>query len=123
MGKPVRVDLEAMRSLQEPGPECGLVHGVPTELAVRRKLVKRFAYLIIFIEIRARRSRDRCRTRRPSPRLLAAANLSVRRSRLRSSSTRSLKRFQEPQGRVLPTGPPENPSNLVELSGIEPLAS
>ena len=79
MGKPVRVDLEAeeeiaagidwyeskrrglgaefldeisaaMRALQEPGPECGLVHGVPTELAVRRKLLKRFPYLIIFIE-------------------------------------------------------------------------
>lgn len=40
----------AMRSLQEPGPECGAVRGVPRELAVRRKLVKRFPYLIIFIE-------------------------------------------------------------------------
>jgi toxin ParE1/3/4 len=41
----------AMRSLQAPGAECGAVHGVPGELGVRRKLVRRFPYLIIFIEL------------------------------------------------------------------------
>jgi toxin ParE1/3/4 len=40
----------AMRSLRAPGAECGAVRGIPRELGVRRKLVKRFPYLIIFIE-------------------------------------------------------------------------
>ncbi len=40
----------AVRSLEEPGPECGHVYGVPSELGVKRKLVRRFPYLIIFIE-------------------------------------------------------------------------
>jgi toxin ParE1/3/4 len=79
MGKPVRVDPDAaediaagidwyegrrpglgaefldevsaaMTSLREPGPECGPVQRIAPELGVRRKLVKRFPYLIIFIE-------------------------------------------------------------------------
>lgn len=41
---------KAMHSLQQPGPECGPIRGVPLELGVRRKLVRRFPYLIIFVE-------------------------------------------------------------------------
>jgi toxin ParE1/3/4 len=40
----------AVRSLREPGPECGPARGVPPELQVKRKLVERFPYLIVFIE-------------------------------------------------------------------------
>jgi plasmid stabilization system protein ParE len=79
MGKPVRIDAEAeqeiteaidwyeskrpglgsdfldeirtaIRSLQEPGPECGPIRGIPPELGVRRKLIQRFPYAVIFIE-------------------------------------------------------------------------
>jgi plasmid stabilization system protein ParE len=41
----------AIRSLDEPGPECGPVNGVPPQLGIRRKLVKRFPYVIIFVEL------------------------------------------------------------------------
>ena len=41
----------AIRSLREPGPECGPVHSIAGDLGVRRKLVKRFPYLVIFIEL------------------------------------------------------------------------
>ena len=40
----------AIRTLQEPGPECGPVIGVPRELGVRRKLLVRFPYAIVFVE-------------------------------------------------------------------------
>jgi toxin ParE1/3/4 len=41
----------AIRSLGDPGPECGPVRGVPPELSIKRKLVERFPYLIIFVEL------------------------------------------------------------------------
>ena len=40
----------AMRTLEAPGPECGPVIGLPLELGVRRKLLARFPYAIVFIE-------------------------------------------------------------------------
>jgi len=40
----------AMHSLEEPGPGCRPVNGVPPELGIRRKLVKRFPHVIIFVE-------------------------------------------------------------------------
>lgn len=41
----------ALRALAEPGPECGPAYGVRAELGVRRKLVRRFPYMIVFIEL------------------------------------------------------------------------
>jgi hypothetical protein len=41
----------AINSLHEPGPECTLLRGVPAELGVKRKLVRRFPYLVLFIEL------------------------------------------------------------------------
>jgi plasmid stabilization system protein ParE len=40
----------AMRTLEAPGPECGPVVGLPPELGVRRKLLVRFPYAIVFVE-------------------------------------------------------------------------
>jgi len=40
----------AMRTLGAPGPECGHVIGLPRELGVRRKLLARFPYAIVFVE-------------------------------------------------------------------------
>jgi toxin ParE1/3/4 len=40
----------ALEALEEPGPECGYVFGLPRELGVRRKLLARFPYAIVFIE-------------------------------------------------------------------------
>jgi plasmid stabilization system protein ParE len=40
----------AMDMLAEPGPECGPVIGLPAELGVRRKLLSRFPYAIVFVE-------------------------------------------------------------------------
>ena len=40
----------AMRTLEAPGPECGPVIGLPRELGVRRKLLIRFPYAIVFVE-------------------------------------------------------------------------
>jgi toxin ParE1/3/4 len=41
---------EGIDTLQEPGPECGPVIGLPSELGVRRKLLSRFPYAIVFVE-------------------------------------------------------------------------
>ncbi len=41
----------AVRSLATVGPECRPVQGVAAELGVRRKLVRRFPYMIVFIEL------------------------------------------------------------------------
>jgi toxin ParE1/3/4 len=41
----------AVRALATPGPECRLIQGIATGLGVRRKLVKRFPYMIVFIEL------------------------------------------------------------------------
>ena len=41
---------DAMDTLDEPGPECSPVIGLPPELGVRRKLLSRFPYAIVFIE-------------------------------------------------------------------------
>jgi plasmid stabilization system protein ParE len=43
----------AMRTLGAPGPECGPVIGLPRELGVRRKLLDRFPYAIVFVELDA----------------------------------------------------------------------
>jgi plasmid stabilization system protein ParE len=43
----------AMKTLESPGPECGPVIGLPRELGVRRKLLNRFPYAIVFIELEA----------------------------------------------------------------------
>lgn len=43
----------AMKTLESPGPECGPVIGLPRELGVRRKLLTRFPYAIVFIELDA----------------------------------------------------------------------
>jgi plasmid stabilization system protein ParE len=43
----------AMRTLAAPGPECGPVIGLPRELGVRRKLLVRFPYAIVFVEAEA----------------------------------------------------------------------
>lgn len=40
----------AIDALAEPGPECGPVIGLPRELGVRRKLLLRFPYAIVFLE-------------------------------------------------------------------------
>ena len=40
----------AMDTLDDPGPECGPVIGLPPELGVRRKLLSRFPYTIVFVE-------------------------------------------------------------------------
>ncbi len=40
----------AIDSLKEPGPECGPVIGLPRELGVRRKLLSRFPYAVVFVE-------------------------------------------------------------------------
>ena len=40
----------AMRTLQAPGPECGPVIGLPRELGLRRELLARFPYAIVFVE-------------------------------------------------------------------------
>jgi toxin ParE1/3/4 len=40
----------AIRTLEAPGPECGAVIGLPRELGVRRKLLARFPYAVVFIE-------------------------------------------------------------------------
>ena len=39
-----------IRTLEAPGPECGAVIGLPRELGVRRKLLTRFPYAIVFVE-------------------------------------------------------------------------
>ena len=41
----------AVRSLATPGPECRPAVGVPAELGVRRKLVRRFPYVVVFVEL------------------------------------------------------------------------
>jgi toxin ParE1/3/4 len=43
----------AVRTLEAPGPECGPVIGLPRELGVRRKLLVRFPYAIVFVESEA----------------------------------------------------------------------
>jgi toxin ParE1/3/4 len=40
----------AIRALEVPGPECGPVLGLPRELGIRRKLLRRFPYAIVFVE-------------------------------------------------------------------------
>jgi plasmid stabilization system protein ParE len=40
----------AIDTLEEPGPECGPVIGLPPELGVRRKLLRRFPYAVVFVE-------------------------------------------------------------------------
>ena len=40
----------AMNTLSAPGAECGPVIGLPRELGVRRKLLARFPYAIVFVE-------------------------------------------------------------------------
>lgn len=40
----------AIRTLEAPGPECGPVVGAPRELGIRRKLLDRFPYAIVFVE-------------------------------------------------------------------------
>jgi plasmid stabilization system protein ParE len=40
----------AMRALGQPGPDCRPAVGLPPELGVRRKRMRRFPYLIMFIE-------------------------------------------------------------------------
>jgi toxin ParE1/3/4 len=40
----------AIGTLVAPGPECGPVIGLPRELGVRRKLLGRFPYAVVFIE-------------------------------------------------------------------------
>ena len=40
----------AMWTLEAPGPECGPIIGLPPELGVRRKLLVRFPYAIVFVE-------------------------------------------------------------------------
>jgi toxin ParE1/3/4 len=39
-----------MDSLADPGPECGPVLGLPRDVGVRRKLLQRFPYAIVFVE-------------------------------------------------------------------------
>lgn len=41
---------DALDRLETPGHECGPVLGLPPELGVRRKLLARFPYAIVFIE-------------------------------------------------------------------------
>jgi toxin ParE1/3/4 len=40
----------AIADLASPGPECVSPVGVPNDLGVRRKFVRRFPYLVLFIE-------------------------------------------------------------------------
>jgi toxin ParE1/3/4 len=40
----------ALQTLEAPGPECGPVVGLPRDLGVRRKLLVRFPYAIVFVE-------------------------------------------------------------------------
>jgi plasmid stabilization system protein ParE len=40
----------AVDALDAPGPECGHVIGLPRQLGVRRKLLARFPYAIVFVE-------------------------------------------------------------------------
>lgn len=40
----------AIATLTTPGPECGPVIGLPRELGVRRELLDRFPYAIVFVE-------------------------------------------------------------------------
>jgi toxin ParE1/3/4 len=40
----------AIDALEDPGPECGPMIGLPRELGVRRKLLSRFPYAIVFVE-------------------------------------------------------------------------
>ena len=40
----------AIRTLEAPGPECGPVIGLPRELGVKRKLLERFPYSVVFVE-------------------------------------------------------------------------
>ena len=42
---------EALARVARLGPECRPVVGVPAELGVKRVLVRRFPYLVIFIEL------------------------------------------------------------------------
>lgn len=44
---------DAITALEEPGPECGPVIGLSDELSVRRKLLPRFPYAIVFVETEA----------------------------------------------------------------------
>ena len=39
----------AMATLVSPGPECGPVPGLPPRLGVRRKLLRRFPYSVVFV--------------------------------------------------------------------------
>ncbi len=41
---------DAIDGLANPGPECGPVIGLPRELGVRRKLLARFPYAVVFVE-------------------------------------------------------------------------
>ncbi|HEY0195564.1 MAG TPA: hypothetical protein VGC42_30830 [Kofleriaceae bacterium] len=41
---------DALDTLVAPGPECGPIIGVAPELGIRRKLLSRFPYAIVFIE-------------------------------------------------------------------------
>ena len=41
----------ALHALQEPGPECGPAYGVSSALGIRRKIVRRFPYMIVFVEL------------------------------------------------------------------------
>jgi plasmid stabilization system protein ParE len=40
----------AIRSLATPGPECRPALGISTEFGVRRKLLRRFPYVVLFVE-------------------------------------------------------------------------
>lgn len=40
-----------MSAIAAPGPECGLVPMVAASLGVRRKLLRRFPFAIVFIEL------------------------------------------------------------------------
>ena|SRR3990172_11535647 len=44
---------EAIRSLERPGVECRPVLGVPSDLGAHRKLLRRFPYLVVFVELEA----------------------------------------------------------------------
>jgi toxin ParE1/3/4 len=43
----------AMKALEVPGAECRPVIGLPPELGIRRKLLGRFPYMIVFVELDA----------------------------------------------------------------------
>jgi plasmid stabilization system protein ParE len=42
---------EAIHSLRKPGPECRPALGIPAALKVRRKLLRRFPFAIVFVEL------------------------------------------------------------------------